>query len=171
MISQPWFQAHCYRTYAIGTLMGRGISFDPEMLFVGCMLHDVGLTDHFKQGSDQGLVPGYAGKGAPCFAVRGAGVAQCLAAIHGWPPARSVALAEAISLHLNVRVPKSRGVEAHLLNAASAFDVIRLRFTGSRARRSKVSKADGPATIASASTYLRRGAVNRRPMTTVGERS
>src|SRR5919108_4643786 len=28
-VSQPWLQAHCYRTYAIGTLMGRGLSFDP----------------------------------------------------------------------------------------------------------------------------------------------
>ena len=39
----------------------------------------------------------------------------------------SEAVAEAIALHLNVRVPRSRGVEAHLLNAGTAFDVIRLR--------------------------------------------
>lgn len=126
-ISPRWLRAHCYRTYAIGSLLGRSLSFDPEMLFVASMLHDVGLCEAFEQGSDPGLVSGYARKDAPCFAVRGAGVAQALARNNGWSPAFSDALAEAIALHLNVRVPRSRGVEAHLLNAGSAFDVIRLK--------------------------------------------
>jgi hypothetical protein len=126
-VSQPWLRAHSYRTYVIGALLGRDLLFDSEMLFVASMLHDVGLCEAFEQGSDPGLVPGYARKDAPCFAVRGADVARCLAIDHGWPPARSNALAEAITLHLNVRVPRSRGVEAHLLNAGSAFDVIRFR--------------------------------------------
>jgi len=126
-VSPPWLRAHCCRTYALGALLGRGLSFDSEILFVASMLHDVGLTDAFRQGSDPGLIPAYTQKGAPCFAVRGAGVAQSLASIHGWPSASSNALAEAISLHLNARVTKSRGVEAHLLNAASAFDVVRLK--------------------------------------------
>ena len=124
-ISPPWLLAHCDRTFAIGALLGRRSSFDSEMLFVASMLHDVGLTDAFSEGSDPGLVPEYARKDAPCFAVRGAGVAQSLATAHGWPSARSRALAESISLHLNMRIGRSR-VEAHLLNAGSAFDVIRL---------------------------------------------
>lgn len=124
-ISPPWLLAHCYRTYAIGALLGRRSSFDSEMLFVASLLHDVGLTDAFREGSDPRLVAAYARKDAPCFAVRGAGVAQSLATLHGWPSARSRALAEAISLHLNVRIGRSR-IEAHLLNAGSAFDVIRL---------------------------------------------
>jgi len=122
----PWLRNHCYRTYVIGALLGRGLSFDPELLFVASMLHDVGLANHFAQLSDRGH-PDYARTEAPCFAVRSAGVAERLASKHGWPRACSHALAEAISLHLNVRVARSRGVEAHLLNAGSAFDVIRLR--------------------------------------------
>jgi hypothetical protein len=127
-VGPEWLRDHCYRTYEIGALMGSALSIDPEVLFVACMLHDVGLTDDYKRGSDPAHVPGYERMDAPCFAVRGAGVAESLATFHGWPPGRSSALAEAISLHLNVRVARSRGVEAHLLNAASAFDVIRLRF-------------------------------------------
>jgi hypothetical protein len=111
----------------MGVLLGRGLSFDSEVLFVASMLHDVGLTDAFKEESDPRLVPDYAGQEAPCFAVRGGRVAQSLAAIHGWPFPRQYALAEAISMHLNVRVARSQGVEAHLLNAASALDVIRLK--------------------------------------------
>jgi hypothetical protein len=129
-VSPEWLRDHCRRTYEVGALLGRrrARTFDLEILFVASMLHDVGLTEDFKQGIDHpDLAPGYPRKDAPCFAVRGAGVAQRLATIHGWPPARSAALAEAISLHLNVRVTRSRGVEAHLLNAASAFDVIRLK--------------------------------------------
>ena len=123
----PWLRAHCYRTYAIGVLLGSRLSFDSEKFFVVSMLHDVGLTDAFRQGSDTGLVSGYARKDEPCFAVRGARVAQALATIHELPPGRSDVLAQAVSLHLNVRVTRSQGVEAHLLNAASALDVIRLK--------------------------------------------
>jgi hypothetical protein len=125
-VSEPWLLAHCYRTYVIGALLGRTLSFDSEMLFVASMLHDIGLTEAFEQGSDPSLVSGYVRKDAPCFAVRGAGVAQSLATIHSWPRACRDALAEAISIHVNVRVAQSRGVEAHLLNAGSAFDVVRL---------------------------------------------
>jgi hypothetical protein len=109
--------------------LGRSLSFDSELFFVASMLHDVGLTDDFAQGSDRSrpYVSGYAEKDAPCFAVRGAGVAKSLATNDGRPRSFSDALAEAISLHLNVRVARSRGVEAHLLHAASAFDVIRLK--------------------------------------------
>jgi hypothetical protein len=125
-VSEPWLQAHCFRTYEIGRELARGCSFDPEVLFVAAMLHDVGLTDAYRRGSDPGLVPGYAGMDEPCFAVRGALVARRLAALHGWSAASSDVLGEAICLHLNVRVPHSTGVEASLLNAASALDAIRL---------------------------------------------
>jgi len=124
--SQPWLRDHCYRTHVLGALLGRGISFDAEMLFVACMLHDIGLTKDFRQGSGAREVADYARKDAPCFAVRGGGVAQRLAADNGCSKAFGDALAEAISLHVNARVPRSRSVEAHLLNAGSAFDVIRL---------------------------------------------
>lgn len=125
-ISPDWLRNHCYRTFAIGMLLGRSRQFDSDLLFVACMLHDAGLTDTFAQGADGGLGSAYVRKDAPCFAVRGAGVAESLAIAHDWPAARSHALAEAISLHLNPRVSPARGIEAHLLNAASALDAIRL---------------------------------------------
>lgn len=127
-ISEDWLEAHCYRTYAIGALLGRNLSINRDLLFVASMLHDAGLTDAYKQGSEPPFGPTNSRKDAPCFAVRGAGVARSLATKHGRPQSFSDALSEAISLHLNVRVTRSLAVEAHLLNAASALDLIRLRY-------------------------------------------
>jgi hypothetical protein len=125
--SDTWLLAHCYRTFAFGALLGRNLSFDWETLFVASMLHDIGLTPAFGRGVTNDLVSGYARTNAPCFAVRGAGVAETLATIHGWPAACRDTLAEAISIHANVYVRRSQGIEAHLLNVGSALDVAGLR--------------------------------------------
>ena len=38
---------HSRRVYVLGALRGQqdGISYDPELLYVGAMFHDLGLTD------------------------------------------------------------------------------------------------------------------------------
>jgi hypothetical protein len=126
-ISERWLAAHSHRTYAFAILLGRGLSFDKELLFVAAMLHDVALTPQFGRGTDPGLVAGYAKASAPCFAVRSAEVAKWFAARSGWPDDLRLRSAEAISMHLNVRVTKAR-IEAHLLQAGSALDVIGHRF-------------------------------------------
>jgi hypothetical protein len=126
-ISEPWLAAHCYRTFAFAVLLGRRLSFDKEVLFVAAMLHDVALTPQFRRGWDPGLVAGYTKAKAPCFAVRSADVAKLSAASDGWPDDLRLRFAEAISMHLNVRVTKARK-EAHLLQAGSALDVIGHRF-------------------------------------------
>ena len=122
-ISEPWLWAHCQRTFAFGVLLGYKLPFEREHFFLAAMLHDVGLTPAFPQGADPGLDRGFGRQDAPCFAVRGAGVAQSLAGGLGWLPEQADPLAEAISMHLNVRVRRSCGVEAHLLNIASSLDV------------------------------------------------
>jgi hypothetical protein len=120
---------HCLRTFELGDLLATrrpGINVDREILFVAAMLHDIGLTDAphnedaVKPNAD--MIP----IDSTCFAVAGAAVAERLAGRYHWSQTRTDRLTEAISLHLNVRVPLMRGVEAHLLNAASAYDTIRL---------------------------------------------
>ncbi len=41
---------HCRRVYLWGTLQGRrrGIAADPELLYVGAMFHDLGLTERYR---------------------------------------------------------------------------------------------------------------------------
>lgn len=108
---------HCYRSYAWGRVLatGRGITLDTELFYVAALLHDLGLGN-IEQAP-----------GSCCFALDGAEAALRVLDAAGWDPARSATVAEAISLHLNVRVPlRHHGAEAHFLNAATALDVIGL---------------------------------------------
>lgn len=124
--AEPWLYRHCQRTFAFGTLLGAGLEVDSEKLFVMSMLHDIGLTRSYRQGTDPGSLPGYGRSAASCFAVRGAGVAEALASYADW--VEGPVVAEAICRHVNVRVTKSAGIEAHLLQAATALDVGGLRY-------------------------------------------
>jgi hypothetical protein len=42
---------HSRRVYWFGTLQGcnRGLSFDPELLYIGAMFHDLGLGEPFRR--------------------------------------------------------------------------------------------------------------------------
>lgn len=108
---------HCYRSYAWGRLLaaGRGHRLDPELFYVAALLHDLGLAE-IEPAAD-----------SCCFAYDGAEAALRVLDEVGYDPGRSALVADAISLHLNVRVSLRRhGAEAHYLNAATALDVIGL---------------------------------------------
>lgn len=110
---------HCGRTYLWAALLGERdrIRVDHELLYVASMLHDLGLAETHRH------APGR----APCFAVHGARSAYDFLESAGWSAARAQAAAEAISLHLDIRVPLSQGAEAHLLHAGASLDVIGAR--------------------------------------------
>lgn len=112
----PHLVNHSYRSYAWSTILAQhdGVRHDAELLYVGCLLHDVGLS-------------GQAGSTSRCFTVDSAKHAADIACEAGWTQARSNCLAEAITLHLNPMVSLSHGSEAHLLNAGAALDVTGLR--------------------------------------------
>jgi HD domain-containing protein len=106
---------HCLRTWLWADLVAQidRIPHDPELLYVACVLHDLGLT------------PSHWCRTDACFAVEGARAAYELATVHGYPHAD--ALADVICLHLNAVVPVRRGAEAHLLHAGAAMDVVGAR--------------------------------------------
>lgn len=118
-LSEPWLFNHCMRTYVWGGLLAQaeGIRFDQELFFVASLLHDLGLT-RLHDCKDQGC---------NCFAVEGARAARRFASVQGWDSQRCDQLAEAISMHLNVRVGLKHGAEAHLLHEGAALDVIGTR--------------------------------------------
>jgi HD superfamily phosphodiesterase len=51
---------HSTRVYYFGSLAGkrRGIKFDPELLYIAAMFHDMGLTPRYSSGSDRFEVDG-----------------------------------------------------------------------------------------------------------------
>lgn len=49
--SSPLLFDHCRRVFLWGSLRGReeGLQYDPELLYVGAMFHDLGLTERFRR--------------------------------------------------------------------------------------------------------------------------
>lgn len=107
--------AHSHRAYLFGALLGKrdNLDWDPELLFVAAMLHDLGLTE-------------FLGGDGP-FEQRGADAAESWLRDRGWPADRAAVVARAIRMHLDVgRAGKDRPVVA-LLHFGTAADVTGMR--------------------------------------------
>ena len=95
---------HCYRTYLWAAILAsrQGLRYDEELLYVSSLLHDLGLSEQGDPQPDPG-----------CFALVGAKRCQEVGALYGWDPDRRVRAAEAVTLHMNLRVRPKEGVEAY----------------------------------------------------------
>lgn len=115
-LSKPPLYGHCLRTWAFAAMFAQRdrVGHDEELLYLACVLHDLGLT-----GAHDGRDPS-----AACFAVEGARAAHALLCEHQAPEQRARSVAEAISLHLNVDVPDRYGPEAVLLSKGVTLDVV-----------------------------------------------
>jgi hypothetical protein len=113
--------AHCLRCWLLADLFARRdrIDFDEELLYLACVMHDLGLTDAHRAAPWEP---------AGCFAVHGALVSSELLCSRGADAGLAERVGDAIALHMNARVPLDEGAEAHLLHAAAHLDV-----AGSRA--------------------------------------
>jgi HD domain len=109
-VSPPFLFNHSARSFAWACLIAEkdGISFDRELLYVGAILHDIGLTETFD--------------GPRCFENEGAAAAAAFARDQGWEPMRAERLAEAIRLHMHPRVVVEDSAEGFLLDQATGCD-------------------------------------------------
>jgi hypothetical protein len=112
----PVVLLHSQRSYVWSAIVAAhdGIAFDEELLWVAALLHDLGFVDRGAAGTPE------------CFTLVGARAALGLDA-DGWDDARRRSVAEAITLHLNLRVDLSHGPEPHLLWAGTRLDAVGLR--------------------------------------------
>jgi len=112
-----WLREHGYRTwyFARGLAAVEGLTPDPELLFVACLLHDLGLTDRAAPSVAQ-----------PCFAVSGATAARAVVEPHRSSHAAD-RVAEAIAMHLNLDVPLDDGDLNYLVAASTLVDVAGVR--------------------------------------------
>jgi hypothetical protein len=130
-LSTPGLYAHCMRTWAFATMFAARdrVRHDEELLYLACVLHDLGLTRAHDQADPT----------AHCFAVEGARAAHELLRAGG-DQARARIVAEAITLHLNVTVPARMGAEAQLLSKGVSLDTIGRRLH--RLPRASVDRAE-----------------------------
>jgi hypothetical protein len=118
-LSTPALANHSHRSYIWASLLGQldRTRWDPEILFVAMMLHDLGLTE-----SVHGSCTA-----AQCFtldAVHAAGDVFALTS-----PPRAEQMRRAVVLHLNASISGERhGWEAHYVRAGAALDILGHRF-------------------------------------------
>jgi hypothetical protein len=104
---------HSRRVYWWGCLQGRnrGLSFDPELLYIGAMFHDQGLNQQFR------------GSGRR-FEVDSADEARRYLQRHGVPEDSIRRVWTAIALHTTPGIPQYMEPEVALVTAGVEYDVL-----------------------------------------------
>ena len=115
-VAPPFLVNHSVRVYAWAVELAQhdGLQFDPELLYVAAMLHDIGLVPAYDLGG--------------CYDVDGAIAAKRLAREAGEPEARARVIYDAIALHNLETLPPDPPPEVVLIWEAAGTDVTGYRF-------------------------------------------
>jgi hypothetical protein len=104
---------HSLRVYSFGALQGNrlGLSYDPELLYIGAMFHDIGLVEGHRSAHDR-------------FEVDGANAAREFLNAHGVAPDAVRIVWDAIALHTTPGIPPHKEPEVALVTAGVELDVL-----------------------------------------------
>ena len=104
---------HSTRVYYFGSLAGnrRGLKFDPELLYIGAMFHDMGLTPEYSSKSDR-------------FEVDGANTARAFLRQHKVEQQEIDTVWTAIALHTTPGIPQYMAPVVALLANGVEMDVL-----------------------------------------------
>ncbi|MFI8930445.1 HD domain-containing protein [Streptomyces sp. NPDC053474] len=113
----PLLFDHSRRVFLFGALRGReqGLAFDPELLYVGAMFHDLGLTERFRR-TDQR------------FEIDGADEARRFLTAHGLAAEAADRVWTAIALHTTPEIPLHMAPEVALVTRGVELDVLGLGY-------------------------------------------
>jgi hypothetical protein len=116
----PVLLNHSVRCYAWAVELARhdGLEFDPEILYVASMLHDIGLVAPYDLGG--------------CYEVDGGLAAERLARESGAPEDRARAIYDVIALHNDEVLPPDAAAEVVLLWDSAGTDVTGHRYADVR---------------------------------------
>jgi hypothetical protein len=108
---------HSRRVFLWGSLLGteRGLKFDPELLYVGAMFHDIGLVAGHRSEHER-------------FEIDGANAARSFLERHGLPEEEVTVVWDAIALHTTPEIPHYKRPEVLLVTLGVEYDVLGLRF-------------------------------------------
>jgi hypothetical protein len=126
----PLLFNHSTRVYYFGSLAGKrlGLKFDPELLYIGAMFHDMGLTPQYRSKSDR-------------FEVDSANTARAFLRQHNIPQSEIDTVWTAVALHTTPGIPQYMHPVVALLTNGVEMDVLGIAY-------SEFSDADRKAIVA-----------------------
>jgi HD domain len=117
-VSPAFVVNHCVRSYLFGRELAaakglrRDVDYDDELVFLSCILHDLGVTAY--------------ANGDQRFEVDGADAAARFLRNHGVPEARVTTVWQAIALHTSVGLAHKFGTEQAVAQMGISTDIIGL---------------------------------------------
>ena len=131
----PLLYDHSRRVHLFGALQGdrRGLVYDPELLYIGAMFHDLGLTPAYRRSRQR-------------FEIDGADAARDFLLRHGLDENSARVVWTAIALHTTPGIPAHMEPEVALVTAGVELDVlgIGLADISERAREAVVAAHPRP---------------------------
>jgi hypothetical protein len=108
---------HSLRVFVFGSLQGqrRRLAYDPELLYIGAMFHDVGLVEGHRSDHDR-------------FEVDGANAARAFLEQRDVPAEAIRVVWDAIALHTTPGIPEHKEPEVALVTAGVELDVLGLGY-------------------------------------------
>ena len=112
---------HSRRVFLWGALIGaeRGLDFDPELLYVGAMFHDIGLVEGHRSADER-------------FEIDGANAARRFLERYGLRDEDVMTVWEAIALHTTPEIPRYKQPEVALVAAGGTMntDILEAKVQG-----------------------------------------
>jgi hypothetical protein len=108
---------HCIRTFLFGDLLGirDGLKCDRELLYLGAIMHDLGLTERFD--AEQR------------FEVNGADAARAFVLEHGLSDEKAEIVWDAIALHTSIGIAVRKQPEIALVHLGATADLLGMRIS------------------------------------------
>jgi hypothetical protein len=108
---------HSLRVYVFGALQGErlGLRYDPELLYIGAIFHDIGLVEGHRSAHDR-------------FEVDGANAARAFLRGNGIPEEAIRIVWDSIALHTTPGIPQHKEPEVALVTAGVELDVLGIGF-------------------------------------------
>src|SRR5215210_5015287 len=108
---------HSRRVFLWASLQGQklGLDYDPELLYVGAMFHDIGLVEGHRSNHER-------------FEIDGANAARTFLERHRLPEELVMTVWESIALHTTPEIPGYMRAEVRLVSLGVEYDVLGLHF-------------------------------------------
>jgi hypothetical protein len=111
-VSTPLLFDHSRRVFLWGSLHGEqlALDYDPELLYVGAMFHDLGLVEGHRSRHER-------------FEIDGANAARAFLERHGLAEERVALVWDAIALHTTREIPSYKAPEVRLVAWGVEYDI------------------------------------------------